>query len=125
MRTSSNVRPRCLVSGKTRFTVASPPALFSVLGVASTDKGEDEREDEGEATSSGARQTGLLPADEGGPTVAAAAMLELFGGSAFAGAGAAAGGALLVLGTGTHSVLGQEREQHTLLRWNAPVVNPR
>jgi probable phosphoglycerate mutase len=37
----------------------------------------------------------------------------------------AAGGALLVLGTGTHSVLGQEREQHTLLRWNAPVVNPR
>jgi len=34
----------------------------------------------------------------------------------------AAGGALLVLGTGTHSVLGQEREQHTLLRWNAPVT---
>jgi probable phosphoglycerate mutase len=35
-----------------------------------------------------------------------------------------AGGALLVLGTGTTSVLGQEREQHTLLRWNAPVGNP-
>jgi probable phosphoglycerate mutase len=36
----------------------------------------------------------------------------------------AAGGSLLVLGTGTFSVLGQEREQHTLLRWNAPVADP-
>ncbi len=32
-----------------------------------------------------------------------------------------AGGALLVLGTATVSVLGQEREQRALLRWNAPV----
>jgi probable phosphoglycerate mutase len=32
-----------------------------------------------------------------------------------------AGGALLVLGTGTFSVLGQERDKRALLRWNAPV----
>ena len=32
----------------------------------------------------------------------------------------AAGGALLVLGTSGISVLGQEREQRALLRWNAP-----
>ena len=32
-----------------------------------------------------------------------------------------AGGALLVLDTATVSVLGQEREQRALLRWNAPV----
>ena len=32
-----------------------------------------------------------------------------------------AGGALLVLDTGSFSVLGQERERRTLLRWNAPV----
>lgn len=33
-----------------------------------------------------------------------------------------AGGALLVLSTGTVSVLGQERERRALLRWNAPVA---
>jgi len=33
----------------------------------------------------------------------------------------AAGGALLVLSTATTSVLGQERQQRALLRWNAPV----
>ena len=33
----------------------------------------------------------------------------------------AAGGALLSLSTGTFSVLGREREQPVLLRWNAPV----
>ena len=32
-----------------------------------------------------------------------------------------AGGALLSLGTGTVSVLGLERDQRVLLRWNAPV----
>ena len=32
-----------------------------------------------------------------------------------------AGGALLALGTATVSVLGQEREQRVLLRWNGPV----
>ena len=32
-----------------------------------------------------------------------------------------AGGALLVLGTGCYSVLGREREQRALLRWNVPV----
>ena len=32
-----------------------------------------------------------------------------------------AGGALLVLNTGSFCVLGSEREQRTLLRWNAPV----
>lgn len=32
------------------------------------------------------------------------------------------GGALLVLGTAGISVLGQEREQRALLRWNAPAV---
>ncbi len=32
-----------------------------------------------------------------------------------------AGGALLMLGTGTVSVLGQERERRALQRWNAPV----
>jgi probable phosphoglycerate mutase len=32
-----------------------------------------------------------------------------------------AGGALLVLGTGTISVLGQERQTRALLRWNGPV----
>ena len=31
------------------------------------------------------------------------------------------GGALLVLGTGTISVLGQERDKRALLRWNGPV----
>jgi hypothetical protein len=31
------------------------------------------------------------------------------------------GGALLVLGTGTISVLGQERQTRALLRWNGPV----
>jgi len=31
-----------------------------------------------------------------------------------------AGGALLVLGTAGISVLGQERQQRALLRWNAP-----
>ena len=36
----------------------------------------------------------------------------------------AGGGALLALGTGTYSVLGQEREQRVLLRWNAPVALP-
>jgi len=35
-----------------------------------------------------------------------------------------AGGALLVLGTGSFSVLGSEREQQALLRWNAPVPHP-
>ena len=35
-----------------------------------------------------------------------------------------AGGALLVLGTGSFCVLGSEREQRTLLRWNAPVQLP-
>jgi probable phosphoglycerate mutase len=30
------------------------------------------------------------------------------------------GGALLSLATGTISVLGQEREQRTILRWNVP-----
>jgi broad specificity phosphatase PhoE len=34
----------------------------------------------------------------------------------------AAGGALLVLGTGSFCVLGAEREQRALLRWNAPVA---
>jgi probable phosphoglycerate mutase len=34
----------------------------------------------------------------------------------------AAGGALLVLGTGSFSVLGSEREQRALLRWNAPIA---
>jgi probable phosphoglycerate mutase len=34
-----------------------------------------------------------------------------------------AGGALLSLSTGTISVLGHEREQPVLLRWNAPVLN--
>jgi probable phosphoglycerate mutase len=34
----------------------------------------------------------------------------------------AAGGALLVLGTGSFCVLGAEREQRALLRWNAPVT---
>ena len=32
----------------------------------------------------------------------------------------AQGGALLSLATGTISVLGQEREQRTILRWNVP-----
>jgi probable phosphoglycerate mutase len=36
----------------------------------------------------------------------------------------AAGGALLVLGTGSFCVLGNEREQRALLRWNAPVPHP-
>jgi probable phosphoglycerate mutase len=36
----------------------------------------------------------------------------------------AAGGALLVLGTGSFCVLGSEREQRALLRWNAPVPHP-
>jgi probable phosphoglycerate mutase len=36
----------------------------------------------------------------------------------------AKGGALLVLSTATTSVLGQEREQRALLRWNAPVPRP-
>ena len=35
-----------------------------------------------------------------------------------------AGGALLVLGTGSFCVLGSEREQRALLRWNAPVQLP-
>ncbi len=35
-----------------------------------------------------------------------------------------AGGALLVLETGTVSVLGQERQRRALLRWNAPAVSP-
>jgi len=35
-----------------------------------------------------------------------------------------AGGALLVLGTAGISVLGQEREQRALLRWNAPAGLP-
>ena len=35
-----------------------------------------------------------------------------------------AGGALLVLGTAGISVLGQEREQRALLRWNAPAAAP-
>ena len=35
-----------------------------------------------------------------------------------------AGGALLVLGTGSFCVLGSEREQRALLRWNAPVPHP-
>ena len=35
-----------------------------------------------------------------------------------------AGGALLVLGTAGISVLGQEREQRALLRWNAPAAMP-
>jgi broad specificity phosphatase PhoE len=35
-----------------------------------------------------------------------------------------AGGALLVLGTGSYCVLGFEREQRALLRWNAPVHTP-
>jgi len=35
-----------------------------------------------------------------------------------------AGGALLVLGTANISVLGQEREQRALLRWNAPAAFP-
>ena len=35
-----------------------------------------------------------------------------------------AGGALLVLGTAGISVLGQEREQRALLRWNAPAAGP-
>ena len=34
------------------------------------------------------------------------------------------GGALLVLGTGSFCVLGSEREQRALLRWNAPVLLP-
>ena len=34
-----------------------------------------------------------------------------------------AGGALLSLSTGTVSVLGREREQPVLLRWNAPVLH--
>lgn len=34
------------------------------------------------------------------------------------------GGALLVLGTGSFCVLGSEREQRALLRWNAPVELP-
>ena len=34
----------------------------------------------------------------------------------------AAGGALLVLNTGSFCVLGAEREQRALLRWNAPVA---
>ena len=34
------------------------------------------------------------------------------------------GDALLVLGTGSFCVLGSEREQRTLLRWNAPVPHP-
>ena len=34
------------------------------------------------------------------------------------------GGALLVLGTGSFCVLGSEREQRALLRWNAPVQLP-
>ena len=34
-----------------------------------------------------------------------------------------AGGALLVLSTGTVSVLGQERQKRALLRWNAPVAS--
>jgi probable phosphoglycerate mutase len=34
-----------------------------------------------------------------------------------------AGGALLSLSTGTISVLGREREQPVLLRWNAPLLN--
>ena len=34
------------------------------------------------------------------------------------------GGALLVLGTGSFCVLGNEREQRALLRWNAPVPHP-
>ena len=34
----------------------------------------------------------------------------------------AAGGALLVLGTGSFCVLGSEREQRALLRWNAPIA---
>jgi hypothetical protein len=33
------------------------------------------------------------------------------------------GGALLVLSTGTVSVLGQERQKRALLRWNAPVAS--
>ena len=36
----------------------------------------------------------------------------------------ATGGALLVLGTGSFCVLGSEREQRALLRWNAPVPHP-
>ena len=36
----------------------------------------------------------------------------------------AASGALLVLGTGSFCVLGSEREQRALLRWNAPVPHP-
>lgn len=36
----------------------------------------------------------------------------------------AAGGALLVLGTGSFCVLGSEREQRALLHWNAPVPHP-
>jgi probable phosphoglycerate mutase len=36
----------------------------------------------------------------------------------------AQGGALLVLSTGTYCVLGFEREQRTLLRWNAPACLP-
>ncbi|NDC14187.1 MAG: histidine phosphatase family protein [Synechococcaceae bacterium WB9_2_170] len=32
-----------------------------------------------------------------------------------------AGGALLTLGTGTVSVLGHERQQRAILRWNAPI----
>jgi probable phosphoglycerate mutase len=35
-----------------------------------------------------------------------------------------AGGALLVLGTGSFCVLGSEREQRALLHWNAPVPHP-
>jgi len=35
-----------------------------------------------------------------------------------------AGGALLVLGTGSFCVLGSERDQRALLRWNAPVQLP-
>jgi broad specificity phosphatase PhoE len=35
-----------------------------------------------------------------------------------------AGGALFVLGTGSFCVLGSEREQRALLRWNAPVSLP-
>jgi len=35
-----------------------------------------------------------------------------------------AGGALLVLGTGSFCVLGSEREQRALLRWNAPAAFP-
>ena len=35
-----------------------------------------------------------------------------------------AAGAMLVLETGTVSVLGQERQRRALLRWNAPAVSP-